>query len=73
MEQTYQGVLDEFAGRAMQAIMTTEWYAEEAGGDRSAGSSSLNYCVARMSYEQALEMMTERDRRIRITGYQVKR
>ena len=50
MEQTYQGLLDEFAGRAMQAIMRLD-------------PSATVEEVAEWSYEQALAMMKERARR----------
>ena len=58
MEQTYQGMLDEFAGRAMQAIMRRNG-TRGAGGDRRWIPSSARG----WSYEQALAMMKERARR----------
>ena len=49
MEQTYQGMLDEFAGRAMQAMMRID-------------PSATVEEVAGWSYQQALAMMKERER-----------
>ena len=51
MVQTYQGMLDEFAGRAMQALITT--------GLELHVSFSV---VAQESYNYSLAMMKERDR-----------
>ena len=55
-------LLREYAGRAMQALMTTEWFQEQAMRERGAGSPPLSYDVAVMSYGYAQAMVEEDER-----------